>query len=66
MVYVGVDDMDRPMQKSQDWLAKWDLAALDLRCQRPRASAGATHGHRQIRGTMKTVEGTWVMRCLTH
>ncbi len=37
MYYPGDDDPGTPMRKTQDWLANWDLSAIELRCEDPRS-----------------------------
>ena len=52
----GRADYQRPMLKQATWLANFDLSGMELHCRTPNALAGASHEHKQIRGSMY-VEG---------
>jgi hypothetical protein len=59
MVYPGVDDPGRPMRKTQEWGANFDLSPLCLKCRKPEALVGASHDHKIVRGSMKLPDGHW-------
>ena len=40
------------MMKSHEWLANFVLSLLELRCRKPAALAGSSHGHVHVRGWM--------------
>ncbi len=56
------------MWKTQDWLANWDLSAIELRCEDPQsrthpwqgAVVASEHRHRQVRGSMRLPTGRWM------
>ena len=56
VVCAGRADYQRPMLKQATWLANFDLSGMELHCRSPNALAGASHEHKQIRGSMY-VEG---------
>ena len=60
VIFPGIGDEGRPMQKCKQWMSNFDLGPLNLRCRKPAALAGTSHEHRQIRGTMKMQDGRWI------
>ena len=62
MTYPGIDDLGRPMRKSQYWCANYDLEPMSLQCRNGGrlAAAETGHEHRHVRGGAKLPSGKWI------
>ena len=61
MKYPGVDQLNQPMRKGQIWTSNFDLRAMSMSCENPRAALFPTdHAHVHVRGSCKTVENKWI------
>ena len=52
--------MGRPMQKEQEWMANFDIGAMNLKCRNPKCLVGSSHVHQHARGGVKLPEGRWL------
>jgi hypothetical protein len=59
--YPGVERLNEPMRKGQIWTSNFDLRAMSMSCENPRAALFPTdHEHVHVRGSCKTVENKWI------